>query len=305
MSTQWEKSPLGQHIELGIGENNLFLNLAALGLSETLFGARLLPIGTLYDTFIARGLDALNYACYMDARFMVVATPSGISLAPEGGAHQSISTPPIGISQPGMLSFEPAFVDEVAEIMRFGFEHMQAVDGGAIYLRLSTRLIKQPKREMTEQLRQQVRLGGYWMVEPTNGPSRAVVATGATMPEALKAVEKISQEHPDIALMCMTSADRLFNQWQNLERSRLKRSDDGVIAHIEELLEPLADNAQITSLIDGHPLSLAWLGSVRGHSLIPLGVNEFGQSGNLHDLYETHGIDADTVTKAASRLSNW
>ena len=87
----WEFSPKGQHIELGIAEMNLFILLSALGLSHSINGERLLPIGTLYDPFIARGLDALNYACYQDARFILVATPSGITLAPEGGAHQSIA----------------------------------------------------------------------------------------------------------------------------------------------------------------------------------------------------------------------
>ena len=121
----WDFSPEGQHIELGIAEMNLFILLSALGLSHHINGERLLPIGTLYDPFIQRGLDALNYACYQDARFMVVATPSGVTLAPEGGAHQSISTPLIGMGQPGLSSFEPAFVDELAVIMRWGFEHMQ------------------------------------------------------------------------------------------------------------------------------------------------------------------------------------
>ena len=117
----WDFSPRGQHIELGIAEMNLFILLSALGLSHSINGERLLPIGTLYDPFIERGLDALNYACYQDARFMVVATPSGITLAPEGGAHQSIATPLIGMAQDGLASFEPAFVDELAVIMGWGF----------------------------------------------------------------------------------------------------------------------------------------------------------------------------------------
>src|SRR5499427_4204848 len=144
----WDFSPKGQHIELGIAEMNLFILLSALGLSHVINGERLMPIGTLYDPFIQRGLDALNYACYQDARFILVATPSGITLAPEGGAHQSIGTPLIGIAQDGLASFEPAFVDELAVIMRWGFEHMQreAGEGGSVYLRLSTRTIEQPKR---------------------------------------------------------------------------------------------------------------------------------------------------------------
>ena len=110
----WEFSPTGQHIELGIAENNLFILLSALGLSHAINGERLLPIGTLYDPFIQRGLDALNYACYQDARFILAATPSGVTLAPEGGAHQSIATPLIGMAQDGLAAFEPAFVDELA-----------------------------------------------------------------------------------------------------------------------------------------------------------------------------------------------
>src|SRR5438046_1705 len=132
---KWSISPSGQHIELGIAESNLFTLLAALGLSGQLFGARLLPIGTVYDPFICRGLDALNYACYQDARFMLVATPSGLALAPEGGAHQSVFTPLIGIGQPSLTAFEPAYVDELCEIFRWSFEHLQAADGGSVYLR--------------------------------------------------------------------------------------------------------------------------------------------------------------------------
>ena len=137
----WDYSPKGQHMELGIAEMNLFIMLSALGLSHSINGARLLPVGTLYDPFIERGLDALNYACYQDARFMVAATPSGITLAPEGGAHQSIATPLIGMAQDGLSSFEPAFVDELAVIMRWGFEHMQSdEDGGSIYLQADENL---------------------------------------------------------------------------------------------------------------------------------------------------------------------
>ena len=127
---KWEISPSGQHIELGIAENNLFVLLAALGLSASLFGERLLPIGTVYDPFISRGLDALNYACYQDSRFIIVGTPSGISLAPEGGAHQSVYEPLIGLGQPGLTAFEPVYADEVSELLRWSFEHLQAPDGG-------------------------------------------------------------------------------------------------------------------------------------------------------------------------------
>src|SRR4030088_95782 len=121
----WDFSPTGQHIELGIAENNLFILLSALGLSHAINGERLLPVGTLYDPFIVRGLHGLNYACYQDARFILVATPSVISLAPEGGAHQSIAQPLIGLGQDGLAAFEPAFVDELAVILAFGLAYIQ------------------------------------------------------------------------------------------------------------------------------------------------------------------------------------
>src|SRR5205814_1649782 len=140
---RWGMSPQGQHIELGIAESNLFLLLAALGLAGPMFGARLLPIGTLYDPFIKRGLDALNYALYQDARFIVVATPSGITLAPEGGAHQSVLEPLIGIAQPGLVSFEPAYADELAVLLRWALEEIQREEGESVYFRLSTRPIEQ------------------------------------------------------------------------------------------------------------------------------------------------------------------
>src|ERR1700724_3219044 len=186
----WDFSPTGQHIELGIAEMNLFIALSALGLSHSINGERLIPIGTLYDPFIARGLDALNYACYQDARFILVATPSGITLAPEGGAPQSIAEPLIGIAQDGLAAFEPAFVDELAAILAFAFDYIQRdaqkdsegepsernwlrdETGGSIYLRLSTRPIEQIERAMTPALRQAIVAGAYWLREP--GPNSQV-----------------------------------------------------------------------------------------------------------------------------------
>src|SRR5215813_3096075 len=187
----WDFSPKGQHIELGIAEMNLFILLSALGLSHAINGERLIPIGTLYDPFIQRGLDALNYACYQDARFLLVATPSGITLAPEGGAHQSIGTPLIGMAQDGLAAFEPAYVDELAVIMRFAFDYMQRggqeekeerwyrdEKGGSVYLRLSTRPLDQPSRPMTRELAAAIIDGGYWLRRPEAGTELAIVYTG-------------------------------------------------------------------------------------------------------------------------------
>ena len=284
---KWEKSPQGQHIELGIAENNLFINLAALGLSHRLFGARLFPIGTLYDPFIARGLDALNYACYQDARFMLVSTPSGITLAPEGGAHQSIGTPLIGMGQPGLVSFEPAFADELALIMRYGFAYMQDEDnGGSIYLRLSTRPLDQPKRELSTAQQNDILQGGYWRGAPNEKTKSVIIYTGVLAQEALEAHEDLK----DTALFAITSSDRLYNDWQ----------DKGRDAHIHVLLACVPRGAKLVTVLDGHPASLAWLGSVHGHYVKPLGVNAFGQTGSVQQLYETYGIDTKSIIAACS-----
>ncbi len=296
---RWAMSPTGQHIELGIAENNLFLTLAALGLSGEMFDARLLPIGTLYDPFIARGLDALNYACYQDARFMVVATPSGVALAPEGGAHQSVSTPLIGLGQPGLTYFEPAYADELAVIMRWGFEHMQADDGGSVYLRLSTRPIEQPKRSTDADLEAAIIDGAYWEIEPDPSAEVAIVYSGAVAPEARAAVDALREDVPGVGLLAVPSADRLQAGWHEAKAAR--REGTAAEAPIERLLGALSPDAALVTVIDGHPATLSWLGGVARQRVYPLGNRAFGQSGDVIDLYRHYGLDTDAILDAAAQ----
>ncbi|MDE1145677.1 MAG: transketolase [Azospirillaceae bacterium] len=293
---RWQGAPGGQHIELGIAEHNLFLMLAALGLSHDLFGARLLPIGTLYDPFIKRGLDALNYAAYQDARFMVVATPSGITLAPEGGAHQSIATPLIGMGLPNVSSFEPAYVDELAAIMAWGFEHMQRPNGGSLYLRLSTRQLDQPVRTGAGLDRDAVIHGGYWLRSPAADADLAIVYCGALAPEALAAHGQVLEDCPGAGLLAVTSPDRLHAGWTAAQRQG--RAD---AAPVHRLLSALPAAARLVTVTDGHPAALSWLGAVRGHIVAPLGVERFGQSADIPDLYRVHGLDADAIIDACAR----
>jgi pyruvate dehydrogenase E1 component len=309
---RWLASPEGQHIELGIAENNLFTLLGALGLSHSLFGVRLLPVGTLYDPFIMRGLDALNYACYQDARFLLVATPSGITLGPEGGAHQSISTPLIGMAQDGLATFEPAFVDELAAIMAWSFDYMQRdgsgeaasewlrdVKGGSVYLRLSTRPVQQLERTLDDALRRRIINGGYWLRAPAEGSGLAIVYTGAIAPQALAAHEAILEDLPGAGLLAVTSADRLNAGWHAAERAR-EAGHRGARSEIEELLAPLAADANLVTVVDGHPATLSWLGAVRGHKVRALGVEHFGQSGDLPDLYRHYRIDVEAILDACA-----
>jgi pyruvate dehydrogenase E1 component len=311
----WDFSPKGQHIELGIAESNLFLLMSALGLSSSINGVRLLPIATLYDPFISRALDQLNYACYQDARFMVAATPSGVTLAPEGGAHQSIATPLIGIAQDGLAAFEPAFVDELAVIMGWGFAHMQREltdegdelsgmrSGGSVYLRLSTRNIDQPQRMMTPDLQKGITDGAYWLRKP--GPNAEVVIayTGAVAPEAIEAIGLLGESRRDVGLLAVTSADRLHAGWTAARKIRRDNRGSKHMSHIEKLLAPLPRECGIVTVIDGHPATLGWLGSVRGHRVEALGVEHFGQTGTIDDLYRHHGIDVNAIIDAAEGLT--
>ncbi|MBV8927480.1 MAG: transketolase [Bradyrhizobium sp.] len=302
----WDFSPNGQHLELGIAEMNLFILLSALGLSHSINGERLLPVGTLYDPFIERGLDALNYACYQDARFMLAATPAGITLAPEGGAHQSIKTPLIGMGQDGLAAFEPAFVDELATIMAFGFEHMQRPygEGGSVYLRLSTRTIDQVQRIMTPDLQRDITEGAYWLRKP--GPNAEVIVayTGAVAPEAIEATGFIGESRRDVGLLAITSVDRLHSGWTAARQLRRDRRGVAHLSHIEKLLAPLPRDCGIVTVIDGHPAALGWLGSVRGHRVEALGVEHFGQTGTIADLYRAYGIDANAIIDAAESLTS-
>ncbi len=287
----WNMSPAGQHVELGIAENNLFLMLGALGLAGDHFGARLLPVGTLYDPFINRGLDALTYACYQDARFIVVATPSGVTLAPEGGAHQSVGTPLVGIGAPGLVYFEPAYVDELAHILRWGFGYMQAPDGASVYLRLSTRPLVQPVRRDAAWIADCL-AGAYWLVEPEAGAELAIAYVGPVAPEAIEAHAALREEVPGAGLLAITSPDRLHADW----RAR------GAGCHAARLLGRLAPDAGIVSIIDGHPAALSWIGGVSGQRVRALGVESFGQSADIPDLYRLKGIDAEAILDAAAGL---
>src|SRR6201994_1921153 len=302
----WDFSPKGQHLELGIAEMNLFIMLSALGLSHQINGARLLPVGTLYDPFIERGLDALNYACYQDARFMLAATPSGITLAPEGGAHQSIATPLIGMAQDGLASFEPAFVDELAVIMRWGFEHMQreAGEGGSVYLRLSTRSIDQVQRIMSPDLQHDITQGAYWLRKPGPNAELIVAYTGAVAPEAIEATGFIGESRRDIGLLAITSVDRLHAGWTAARQLRRDRRGVQHLSHVEKLLAPLPRDCGIVTVLDGHPAALGWLRRVRGHRVEALGVEHFGQTGTIADLYRHYGIDANAIIDAAESLTS-
>lgn len=297
---KWAAHAAGQHIELGIAENNFFLLLTSLGLAAPHFGTRLIPVGTVYDPFIARGLDALNYGCYSDARFLLVGTPSGLTLGPEGGAHQSINTPLIGMGQPGLAYFEPAYADEVALFMRWAFEYLQKPDGSSVYLRLSTRQVAQVERANTDWEADALK-GGYWLRRPAAGAEAAIIFTGAIAPEVLAAYEQMLDDIPGLGVLNVTSPDVLHREWSASKAARwTERSMQK--SHAEDLLSILAPNAGIVTVIDGSPGALSWLGGVHGMRVSPLGTDRFGQTGDLPDLYSKYRLDSAAIIDAMAEL---
>lgn len=270
--------------------------------------AGLLPVGTLYDPFIERGLDALNYACYQDARFILVATPSGVTLAGEGGAHQSIATPLIGMAQDGLASFEPAYVDELAVLLRWSFDYMQRSGGtgddagGSVYLRLSTRTVAQPQRQLSATDAADIVAGAYWVQRPGPNAEAVVAYTGAVAPEAVEAVGLIAQDRRDVGLLAVTSADRLHGGWTASQRAGEGRRG-AAPSHIERLLAEVPRHCGLVTVLDGHPATLGWLGSVHGHRTRALGVTRFGQTGTIADLYRAAGIDAQAIVAAAQAVA--
>ncbi len=310
---KWEPGPKGQHIELGISEINLFLLLGQLGLTHELLGELLLPIGTLYDPFVCRGLDPLFYSVYAGAKFIFVATPSGVTLSPEGGAHQSLFTPSIGMELPHLVLYEPAFARELEWVL---LEALRALcdreHGYASYLRLVTKPVDQSliqtalQRLGEAELRRQVLAGGYWLLDarldggPSDGPLVQIAAAGAMIPEAVTAARLLWDEGVAANVINLTSADKVYSA---LKASRLRAVRQGLatteIGHLGELIPPAERRAPIVSVLDGASHTLSFLGATFGVPQVPLGVDEFGQAGQRLELYREYGIDSDSIVNAA------
>ena len=303
---RWRQAPAGHHIELGISEMNLFLMLHSLGLGHELHGEHLLPIGTVYDPFVCRGLDAFIYALYNGARFVVVGTPAGITLAPEGGAHQSSITPSIGMELPGLAYAEPAFATALDWLLCDGLQRLADADGESLYLRLSTRPLEQaPFDEAVQRLggdtaRTHVLAGGYRLLEPTEPAQVVLAACGPVMPEVLAAATQLEAEGLPTLVLDLTSPDRLYRQWRfglrDAARIAARAPEEH---HLATLLAPHERHLPIVTVHDAASHALAWLGSVFGTRVVPVGVDSFGQSGTIHDLYGLFDLLPDQIVNAA------
>src|SRR5699024_8445623 len=298
----WREQPSGQHIELGIAETNLVGLLGELGATWSRWGQPLLPIGVLYDPFVERALEPWAYGNYAGGQSILVGTPSGVSLAPEGGAHQSIKTPSIGLEQPNCISYEPAFAIDVEWTLLASLAQLGKPDGNSAYLRLSTRSIDQSLAAVPtdpaarERHRRQVVAGAYPLRRAV-APAVTIAAMGTLVPEALAAANRLEQTGVDIDVVCVTSPGLLF------EALRARQGQGDHPSWILQQAFPSARSTPMVTVLDGHPHTLAFLSTINQVPAINLGVSHFGQSGAIDDVYRYHGIDTDSIIRASLDLA--
>ena len=322
---KWAEGPTGQHIELGISEMNLFMLLGQLGLSWDHSNQPLIPIGTVYDPFVLRGLDAFIYSVYSGARFIITGTPSGVTLAPEGGAHQSTITPSVGMELPGVVLMEPAYAQALDWLLCDALTHVAGQREEttpelrpselAFYFRLTTRPIDQdPFSQARERLgeallRSQVIAGAYRLIDGranldesskhdlSNAPVVHLVGTGAIMPEVLIAAAELKSEGVIAHVVDITAPGRLYGGWQRTLRQGVRTA---TTPSFPGAMRPIfSERAPIVSVHDGASHAMAWLGSALGMPQVALGVDSFGQSGTIHDLYDINDIDSGSIVNAA------
>ncbi|GAA2130484.1 transketolase-like TK C-terminal-containing protein [Actinomadura napierensis] len=298
----WRERPSGQHLELGIAETNLVGLLGELGATWSRWGRPLLPIGVLYDPFVERALEPWSFGIYAGGQSILVGTPSGVSLAPEGGAHQSITTPSVGLEQPGCVTYEPAFAIDVEWTLLASLARLGRPDGTSAYLRLSTRPVDQslagvPEDPAARELRRRQVVAGAYPIRRADGPPAvSIAAVGALLPEALAAADRLAASGVPADVVCVTSPGLLFEALQN----RAGREEGP--SWILDAAFPAHRSAPLVTVLDGHPHTLAFLAAVNNVRARHLGVTRFGQSGDLDEVYRHHRIDTDSIVAAALDL---
>ncbi|GAB3128590.1 pyruvate dehydrogenase [Tsukamurella serpentis] len=297
----WREKPSGQHMELGIAETNLVGLMGELGATWSRWGQPIFPIGVMYDPFVERALEPWSYGIYAGGQSILVGTPSGVTLAAEGGAHQSIKTPSIGIEQPGCVSYEPAFAIDVEWTLLACIGRLGKPDGSSAYLRLSTRPVDQALAEIPtdsaarDRRRRQVVAGAYMLRRATD-PAVSLVGVGAMITETLAAANRLGELGIEADVICVSSPGLLF------EALQARRGHGDGPSWILDQIFPADRAAPMVSVIDGHPHTLAFLSSINQVRSATLGVSRFGQVGALDDLYRFHGIDSDSIVRAALDL---
>jgi len=298
----WREKPTGQHMELGIAETNLVGLIGELGAAWSRWGQPLFPIGVLYDPFVERALEPWSYGIYAGGQSILVGTPSGVSLAAEGGAHQSIKTPSIGLEQPGCTSYEPAFAIEVEWTLLDCMSRLGRPDGRSSYLRLSTRPVRQeladvPTDAAARERRRRHVVAGAYTLRSHAGAAATIVAIGAMVTEALDAADRLAQIGIGTEVVCVTSPGLLFDAVQS--RQGLGAAPSWILDQVF----PADRAAPMVTVLDGHPHTLSFISSINRVPSKSLGVSNFGQVGSLDAVYRYHGIDTDSIVRAVLDLT--
>jgi pyruvate dehydrogenase E1 component len=298
----WREKPTGQHMELGIAETNLVGLIGELGAAWSRWGQPLFPIGVLYDPFVERALEPWSYGIYAGGQSILVGTPSGVSLAAEGGAHQSIKTPSIGLEQPGCTSYEPAFAIEVEWTLLDCMSRLGRPDGRSSYLRLSTRPVRQeladvPTDPAARERRRRHVVAGAYTLRPRAGAAATIVAMGAMVTEALDAADRLAQIGIGTEVVCVTSPGLLFEAVQS--RQGLGTAPSWILDQVF----PAKRAAPMVTVLDGHPHTLSFISSINRVPSKSLGVSSFGQVGSLDAVYRYHGIETDSIVRAVLDLT--
>jgi pyruvate dehydrogenase E1 component len=310
---RWVEGERGQHIELGIAETNLVGLASELGSTWSRTGQPLLPIATLYDPFVGRALEPWSFGIYAGGQSILVGTPSGVTLAPEGGAHQSITTPSIGLEQPGCIAWEPAFAQDLEWCLLHALSQLGRAGGTSSYFRLSTRKVDQALAGhdtdpiLLERRRRQAIAGGY---RPSGdgssdtGPDDVtLVGVGAMMPEVSAARTRLRALGVQAGMVCLTSPDLIFRAVQVRDGRPVTEPTRSLVdPALLDILFPRAHPTPLVTVHDGHPHTLAFLAGVRGDRVRCLGVTDFGQASDLADAHAIHGIDVDSIVNAALDL---
>jgi pyruvate dehydrogenase E1 component len=299
----WREQQTGQHIELGIAETNLAGLLGELGATWSRWGQPLLPIGVMYDPFVERALEPWSFGIYAGGQSILVGTPSGVTLAPEGGAHQSITTPSIGIEQPGCVTYEPAFAIDVEWTLLASLARLGKPDGTSAYLRLSTRPVDQnlaavPTDPAGREARRRQTVAGAYRLRRTERPKVTIAAMGAVMPEALDAAQRLDTAGVPTDVVCVTSPGLLF------DALLARQGQAEAPAWILDQVFPASRATPLVTVLDGHPHTLAFLTAVNQVPVVTLGVTRFGQSGSIQDVYRYHGIDTESIVRAGLGLAS-
>jgi pyruvate dehydrogenase E1 component len=157
-----------------------------------------------------------------------------------------------------------------------------------------------------QELQRQVLAGGYRLVDRTvAAPDLAdrdvvqIAVGGIMVPEAVEAARRLHAEGVAANVVVITSPDQLYATVRDARRAQLRNARTPLdLGHLATLIPGNERRAPIVTLQDGASHTLAFLGSVWGVPVVPLGVDEFGQSGARQAVYQKVGIDVEQIFNA-------